>query len=87
MERTHDGFEVAERAWNCGSGVMGTCQHGVPDAHWLDIKRDAVMLEEARVTAALWTEGNLSLSEESRKYLIWILQKRFGKDGQFLQWS
>ncbi len=87
MERWHDGFEIAERDLELrGPGeLLGTKQHGSVDAQWLDVKRDAVLLESARTYAERVAEGNGASA--SQAYLTWMVAQRFARDGALLQVS
>jgi ATP-dependent DNA helicase RecG len=54
LERTTNGFEVAEADWELrGPGdVLGTAQSGLPALKIGDLKRDASLMRRARAAAA-----------------------------------
>jgi len=54
LERTSNGFEIAEADWELrGPGdLLGTAQSGLPELKLGDLKRDAALMRRAR-TAAL----------------------------------
>ena len=53
MEKTTDGFEIAEADWELrGPGdLLGTAQSGLPEFKLGDLKRDAALMRRARAAA------------------------------------
>jgi ATP-dependent DNA helicase RecG len=70
LEKTSDGFEVAEADWNLrGPGdLLGTAQSGLPALKLGDLKKDAPIMRRARAaaTAILETDPELEFPENQR---------------------
>jgi ATP-dependent DNA helicase RecG len=70
LERTTNGFEVAEADWQLrGPGdVLGTAQSGLPELKIGDLKRDADLMRRARAAAIsiFETDPRLELAENQR---------------------
>lgn len=70
LEKTSDGFEVAEADWEMrGPGdLLGTAQSGLPVLKLGDLKRDAPIMRQARAaaTAILGADPHLNSPENQR---------------------
>jgi ATP-dependent DNA helicase RecG len=70
LEKTNDGFEVAEADWDLrGPGdLLGTAQSGLPALKLGDLKKDASIMRQARaaVTAILERDAGLDSPENQR---------------------
>jgi ATP-dependent DNA helicase RecG len=70
LEKTSDGFEVAEADWDMrGPGdLLGTAQSGLPVLKLGDLKRDAGIMRQARAaaTAILGADPHLNSPENQR---------------------
>ena len=70
LEKTRDGFEVAEADWDMrGPGdLLGTAQSGLPALKLGDLKRDAAIMRQARAaaTAILGADPGLNSPENQR---------------------
>ena len=70
LEKTRDGFEVAEADWELrGPGdLLGTAQSGLPALKLGDLKRDAAIMRQARAaaTAILGADPHLNSPENQR---------------------
>src|SRR2546430_3972381 len=70
LERTNDGFAVAEADWELrGPGdLLGTAQSGLPALKLGDLKRDAQIMREARAaaTAILLADPELKTGANQR---------------------
>jgi RecG-like helicase/REP element-mobilizing transposase RayT len=70
LEKTSDGFEVAEADWEMrGPGdLLGTAQSGLPALKLGDLKRDAAIMRQARAaaTAILGADPGLNSPENQR---------------------
>ena len=70
LEKTRDGFEVAEADWEMrGPGdLLGTAQSGLPALKLGDLKRDAAIMRQARAaaTAILGADPGLNSPENQR---------------------
>lgn len=70
LEKTTDGFEVAEADWDMrGPGdLLGTAQSGLPALKLGDLKKDAPIMRQARAaaTAILGTDPHLNSPENQR---------------------
>jgi ATP-dependent DNA helicase RecG len=81
MERTNDGFEVAEQDLKIrGPGeYLGTRQSGVPTFRAANLVRDAALLELARAEAGAWLEQDPDLTDPQSRELRRALDKRWGE--------
>jgi ATP-dependent DNA helicase RecG len=81
MERTSDGFEVAEQDLKIrGPGeYLGTRQSGIPAFRAANVVRDAALLELARNEAAAWLESDPELAGRDSRELRRVLDKRWGE--------
>jgi ATP-dependent DNA helicase RecG len=70
LEKTNDGFEVAEADWDLrGPGdLLGTAQSGLPALKLGDLKKDAPIMRQARaaVTALLERDPGLNSPQNQR---------------------
>jgi RecG-like helicase/REP element-mobilizing transposase RayT len=70
LEKTSDGFEVAEADWDMrGPGdLLGTAQSGLPALKLGDLKKDAAIMRQARAaaTAILGADPQLNSPENQR---------------------
>jgi ATP-dependent DNA helicase RecG len=70
LEKTSDGFEVAEADWDLrGPGdLLGTAQSGLPALKLGDLKKDAALMRQARgsATAILGVDPGLNSPENQR---------------------
>lgn len=70
LEKTIDGFEVAEADWDMrGPGdLLGTAQSGLPALKLGDLKKDALIMRQARAaaTAILGADPHLNSPENQR---------------------
>jgi len=70
LEKTSDGFEVAEADWEMrGPGdLLGTAQSGLPALKLGDLKKDAAIMRQARAaaTAVLGADPHLNSPENQR---------------------
>jgi ATP-dependent DNA helicase RecG len=70
LERTNNGFEVAEADWDLrGPGdLLGTAQSGLPALKIGNLKTDAGLMRRARAAAMsiFETDGRLELPENQR---------------------
>ncbi len=80
LERTGDGFEVAEADLKLrGPGeYLGTRQAGVPTFRAANLVRDAALLEEAREEADRWLEEDPELTRRESRPLRRALEIRWG---------
>jgi ATP-dependent DNA helicase RecG len=81
MERTNDGFEVAEQDLKIrGPGeYLGTRQSGIPAFRAANLVRDAELLELARTEAEAWLEHDPELTDPLSRELRRALDKRWGE--------
>jgi ATP-dependent DNA helicase RecG len=78
LEKTSDGFEVAEADWNLrGPGdLLGTAQSGLPELKLGDLKRDAEIMRRARAAATLIMENDPELkSRENQRFRRLIVEE------------
>ncbi len=70
MERTSDGFEIAEADLNLrGPGdILGTAQAGLPPLRLGDLLRDGELMTEARNVARALLESDQNLSKPAHKH-------------------
>jgi ATP-dependent DNA helicase RecG len=79
LERTSDGFEVAEADWNLrGPGdLLGTAQSGLPALKLGDLKRDAAVMRRARAAATAIMEADPELKRpENQRFRRLIVEER-----------
>jgi ATP-dependent DNA helicase RecG len=81
MERSSDGFEIAEQDLKIrGPGeYLGTRQSGIPAFRAANVVRDAALLELARNEATAWLEHDPELSGRDSRELRRVLDKRWGE--------
>ncbi len=80
LERTNDGFEVAEADLRIrGPGeYLGTRQSGLPAFQAANLVRDAELLEMARVEAEAWLARDGDLSSPDSAVLKLAMERRWG---------
>ncbi|MBV9008643.1 MAG: ATP-dependent DNA helicase RecG [Verrucomicrobia bacterium] len=79
MERTTDGFEIAEADWELrGPGdLLGTAQSGLPEFKLGDLKRDAALMRRARAAAVQIIEGDPLLERpENQRFRSLIVERQ-----------
>ncbi|MEY2528257.1 MAG: ATP-dependent helicase RecG [Verrucomicrobiota bacterium] len=78
LEKTRDGFEVAEADWDLrGPGdLLGTAQSGLPALKLGDLKRDALIMQQARAAAAAILERDPGLDyPENQRFRRLIVEE------------
>ena len=78
LEKTRDGFEVAEADWELrGPGdLLGTAQSGLPALKLGDLKKDAPLMRQARAAATAILERDPSLnSPENQRFRRLIVEE------------
>jgi RecG-like helicase/REP element-mobilizing transposase RayT len=78
LEKTGDGFEVAEADWRMrGPGdLLGTAQSGLPELKLGDLKRDAQIMRRARAAATLIMENDPRLeTRENQRFRRLIVEE------------
>jgi ATP-dependent DNA helicase RecG len=79
LERTSDGFEVAEADWDLrGPGdLLGTAQSGLPELKLGDLKKDAAIMRRARAAATAIMEADPALERpENQRFRRLIVEER-----------
>jgi ATP-dependent DNA helicase RecG len=79
LEKTSDGFEVAEADWDMrGPGdLLGTAQSGLPALKLGDLKRDAQIMRRARAAATAILEADPKLqAPENQHFRRLIVEER-----------
>jgi REP element-mobilizing transposase RayT len=79
LERTSDGFEVAEADWDLrGPGdLLGTAQSGLPELKLGDLKKDAAIMRRARAAATAIMEADPELERpENQRFRRLIVEER-----------
>jgi ATP-dependent DNA helicase RecG len=79
MERTNDGFRIAEEdlAIRGPGEFMGTRQSGLPDFRIANILRDGRILSEARTDAFTIVQDDPRLEKEEHQSLKIVLMHRW----------
>jgi ATP-dependent DNA helicase RecG len=78
LEKTSDGFEVAEADWEMrGPGdLLGTAQSGLPALKLGDLKKDAALMRKARAAATAILAGDPGLdSNENQQFRRLIVEE------------
>jgi len=79
LEKTSDGFEVAEADWEMrGPGdLLGTAQSGLPALKLGDLKKDAAIMRQARAAASAILAADPSLkSRENQRFRRLIVEEQ-----------
>ena len=79
LEKTRDGFEVAEADWDMrGPGdLLGTAQSGLPALKLGDLKRDAAIMRQARAAANAILMADPALkSRENQRFRQLIVEEQ-----------
>ncbi len=79
LEKTSDGFEVAEADWDMrGPGdLLGTAQSGLPALKLGDLRRDALIMKKARVAATAILEADPKLNRpDNQRFRRLIVEER-----------
>ena len=79
LEKTSDGFEVAEADWDMrGPGdLLGTAQSGLPALKLGDLKKDASIMRQARAAASAIMIGDPGLnSRENQRFRRLIVEEQ-----------
>jgi RecG-like helicase/REP element-mobilizing transposase RayT len=79
LEKTSDGFEVAEADWDMrGPGdLLGTAQSGLPALKLGDLKKDAPIMRQARAAASAIMTGDPGLnSRENQRFRRLIVEEQ-----------
>jgi ATP-dependent DNA helicase RecG len=79
LEKTRDGFEVAEADWELrGPGdLLGTAQSGLPALKIGDLRRDAQLMKRARISAMSIFEMDAGLEwPENQRFRQLIVEKQ-----------
>lgn len=79
LEKTSDGFEVAEADWEMrGPGdLLGTAQSGLPALKLGDLRKDAALMRRARAAATAILEGDPKLqAPENQHFRRLIVEER-----------
>jgi ATP-dependent DNA helicase RecG len=79
LEKTRDGFEVAEADWELrGPGdLLGTAQSGLPALRIGDLRRDAQLMKRARISAMSIFEMDAGLEwPENQRFRQLIVEKQ-----------
>ena len=79
LEKTSDGFEVAEADWDMrGPGdLLGTAQSGLPALKLGDLKKDAQIMRQARAAAVAILEADPHLKEpDNQRFRRLIVEER-----------
>ncbi|MEY2560271.1 MAG: ATP-dependent helicase RecG [Verrucomicrobiota bacterium] len=81
LEKTRDGFEVAEADWNMrGPGdLLGTAQSGLPELKLGDLKRDAQIMRRARAAATLIMENDPELQTRENQRFRGLIVEEHGR--------
>jgi ATP-dependent DNA helicase RecG len=79
--KTSDGFELAELDFRLrGPGdLFGTRQHGLPPLRIADLRRDAVLVDEARAAAQSLIESDPDLANPAFARLRRMVFHRYGE--------
>ncbi|MEN3371049.1 MAG: ATP-dependent helicase RecG [Verrucomicrobiota bacterium] len=78
LEKTTDGFEVAEADWSMrGPGdLLGTAQSGLPELKLGNLKKDAQLMRRARAAATLIMENDPELkTRENQRFRRLIVEE------------
>jgi ATP-dependent DNA helicase RecG len=79
LEKTSDGFEVAEADWDMrGPGdLLGTAQSGLPALKLGDLKKDAQIMRQARAAATVILEADPKLERpDNQRFRRLIVEER-----------
>jgi ATP-dependent DNA helicase RecG len=79
LEKTSDGFDVAEADWDMrGPGdLLGTAQSGLPALKLGDLRRDALIMKKARVAAMAILEVDPKLNRpDNQRFRRLIVEER-----------
>ncbi len=79
LEKTTNGFEIAEADWNLrGPGdLLGTAQSGLADFKLGDLKRDSDLMRRARAAARALLEADPELEEpENQRFRSLIVERQ-----------
>jgi RecG-like helicase/REP element-mobilizing transposase RayT len=81
LEKTSDGFEVAEADWSMrGPGdLLGTAQSGLPELKLGDLKRDAQIMRRARAAATLIMENDPRLETRENQRFRGLIVEEHGR--------
>jgi ATP-dependent DNA helicase RecG len=81
LEKTSDGFEVAEADWSMrGPGdLLGTAQSGLPELKLGDLKRDAEIMRRARAAATLIMENDPELKHRENQRFRGLIVEEHGR--------
>lgn len=85
MERTNNGFEIAEVDLKLrGPGdILGTKQSGLPEFKYADLVEDRQILEQARAFAKKIIENDPNLSKPQNQLLRKIIERKYKSAGGF----
>jgi ATP-dependent DNA helicase RecG len=81
LEKTSDGFEVAEADWDMrGPGdLLGTAQSGLPALKLGDLKRDAAIMRQARAAATVILGADPGLNSPENQRFRQLIVEQHGR--------